>query len=337
MERKCLQAGTAMILLAIFLRLVSIGAVSAFMENPQVLSAVLAVQTGRWVSKTKTESTPVPPPQTTPTEPTPTETQPAPTEPIPQEQQPAKLSFASADAGLVEVNSLNGYQVDVAAMLQTPLGWNLYGDGPTVLILHSHGSESYENTANSGYRTLDAGDNMVSVGMRLKERLESVGIGVIHDTTLHDQPSYNDAYVQARASIQYYLEQYPSICLVLDIHRDAVEANGNQLKYTLSVDGNETAQLMMVVGTDAGGRHHPNWERNMALAVKLHAQLEKQTPGICRAISFRTQRFNQDLCPGGMLVEVGAAGNTRQEALLAADKLADGIIALAHGTADTIY
>ena len=90
---------------------------------------------------------------------------------------------------------------------------------------------------------------------------------------------------------------------------------------------------MMVVGTDASGLAHPNWQSNMALAVKLHAQLEKTVPGICRPISFRSQRFNQDQSAGAMLLEIGSAGNTRQEALLAAEVLADSIGALAHGTA----
>ena len=89
---------------------------------------------------------------------------------------------------------------------------------------------------------------------------------------------------------------------------------------------------MLVVGSDAGGLSHPHWQENMALAVKLHAQLEKNCPGICRPISFRSQCFNQDLSPGALLVEVGAAGNTRAEALLATEQLAQGILALAHGT-----
>ena len=67
-------------------------------------------------------------------------------------------------------------------------------------------------------------------------------------------------------------------------------------------------------------------------ALKLQNQLERQTPGITRPLQLRSQRFNQDLSPGGLLIEVGAAGNTRQEALLAAEKLAEGIIALAEGT-----
>lgn len=325
MEKRCMQAGVIMILLAVFLRLMSLGLVTSFVERPAVVSALLLLETGRWVSRA--DKTPLPAPAS------PTETT-APSEP---EKKEKTLRLSGEDSALVAVNNVCHYQVDVAALLERPLQWDLTGDEPKVLILHSHGSESYQNTKNDNYRSTDNSENMVCVGARLKEKLEAAGIKVIHDTTLHDQPSYNASYVEARASIEDYLAAYPSVCLVLDLHRDSVEQSGEQLRYSLKIDGQDTAKLMMVVGTDAGGRHHPNWQENMALAVKLHAVLEKQNPGICRAISFRTQRFNQDLSAGGMLIEVGAAGNSRQEALLAADRLADGIIALSHGVEGTLY
>ena len=98
------------------------------------------------------------------------------------------------------------------------------------------------------------------------------------------------------------------------------------------VDGQQIAQLMLVVGTDAGGLDHPNWENNMALAVRLQTMLERLCPGICRPFSFRTQRFNQDLSSGALIVEIGAAGNTREEALRATEYLAQAIIALSYGS-----
>ena len=85
--------------------------------------------------------------------------------------------------------------------------------------------------------------------------------------------------------------------------------------------------LMLVLGTN-----HDGWQDNLSLATKLHVQLEKQVPGICRPIKVRAQRYNQDLCPCSVLVEVGATGNSRQEALLAAKLLANAIISLAVGT-----
>jgi stage II sporulation protein P len=87
---------------------------------------------------------------------------------------------------------------------------------------------------------------------------------------------------------------------------------------------------MTVCGTDTN-LHNPNWKENLALALKLHVLLERENPGIMRPVNLRSQRFNQDLSAGALLIEVGAAGNTRKEALLTARKLAEAIVTLAGG------
>ena len=334
LEQQTYRVGTAVIVCAIVFRLFSGGAVGKlvdFLTSPEVASFLLYLETGRVVRPVQ----PLPPTEPDIPETTPPET--SPTQP-PTEPPPVQAVFSPQDAELVAVNSVCGYDVDVETLLQQPLDWDLTADGPSVLILHTHATESYVNTESytqsSDYRTLDTNYNIVSVGSRIAELLEDAGIGVIHDTTLHDYPSYSDSYNNARDAIKAYLQQYPSIRLVLDLHRDAVEnSSGSQLGYTLETDGQKAAQIMLVVGTDANGLTHPDWQKNMALAVKFYAQLEKTAAGICRPISFRPQRFNQDLSPGAMLIEMGAAGNTRQEALLAAEYLTNTILHLAHGTA----
>lgn len=172
---------------------------------------------------------------------------------------------------------------------------------------------------------------MLSIGDAVGEILENGGIGVIHDRTLHDHPSYNDAYHSSRKSVQQYLQQYPSIRLILDLHRDASGGTGGQLVTVGSVGGVRSAQLMLVVGTDEKSGSHPLWRENLSLALKLTAVLERENPGLCRSVNLRAQRFNQDLSPGCLLVEVGAAGNTHAEALLAAQALARGILEIAEG------
>lgn len=344
LEKKFLRAGLWMVAFALGLRLVSSGTVSAFLQQPEVLSLLLVAQTGRYVNLEETETTPqTHPPQTEPTEGKAEETEEEKQSQTQEEtqEQTVLAAFGEEDAALVAVNCYNGYDVDVLSLLQQPLTWDLTGDDPTVLIVHSHGSESYNNTEDykesSAYRTLDKDYNMVSVGAYLAQKLEEKGIRVVHDTTLHDQPSYNQAYTQSRKSVKAYLEEYPSICLVLDLHRDSVtKTDGTQAAYTVKLDGEKAARMMLVVGTDASGKTHPNWKENMAMAVKLQAQLEKQVSGICRPISFRRQRFNQDLSTGAVIVEVGAAGNTRQQALKAVEVLAEGIAALAQGTAGAL-
>lgn len=333
LQRRTYRFCGAILVCAILFRLLSgglFGKLVNTLSSPEVASFLLYLETGKVV---RPSQIPEPPPATTlpsdPTEPSTT-----PTEPPPPPELPV---FAPMDAELVDVNNACGYEPDMETLLQKPLVWDLTEDAPAVLIVHSHGTESYTQTEDysesSPYRTLDTGYNVVSIGQKISEELEQHGIHVIHDTSLHDHPSYSGAYNSSRKSVQQYLEQYPSILLVLDIHRDAVEdKEGTQLGYTVNVNGQKAAQLMLVCGSDASGLAHPAWQDNLALAAKLHAQLEKNNPGICRPISFRSQRFNQDLSPGALLIEVGAAGNTRQEALFAAELLVQAIVDLAHGT-----
>ena len=119
---------------------------------------------------------------------------------------------------------------------------------------------------------------------------------------------------------------------MLDLHRDASEGTSGQLRTVAQLDGKTGAQLMFVVRCGNAGLKHPNGEENLSLALQLQFLLEEQHPGICRPISLRNQRLNQDLSTGALLVEVGAAGNTHEEALLAAQALAEAVIRLKNGT-----
>ena len=275
-------------------------------SDPKVAQVILFAQTGRW--------------GTLPELPDHERESPAPVFAVSEKEQ---VTFKKEDATLVTLHSSAAASPDIPAMLTQPLDWVLYGDEPTVLILHTHTSEGYRDTTD--YRSLDEEYNMLAVGDAVAEHLQAAGIGVLHDREFHDYPSYNGAYAHAREELAAYLEQYPSIKLVLDIHRDAVaDSGGNQLAYTCG----DSARLMLVIGTN-----HAAWTENMALAVKLQARLEQLEPGICRPMAVRNQRFNQDLCTGALLVEVGAAGNTLEQALNAAEPLSRAIIDLARGTA----
>lgn len=221
---------------------------------------------------------------------------------------------------------------DLETLLTQPLTWELQGEAPTVLILHTHATESYTKKGedyeeSSQYRTLNESYNMLSLGDVVTQQLAQAGIPTIHDRTLHDHPSYTGSYIRARKTIQSYLAEYPTLQLVLDLHRDAVEVSYGQLHTRAEVAGETSAQLMLVVGTN-----YDTWQENLSLGLKLHAQLEEQAPGITRPLQLRSQRFNQDLAPGVLLVEIGAAGNTHKEATLAAQQLAQAIIALSRGT-----
>lgn len=328
MEQKILRTGMMVVACAIILRLFSAAADSFTMKlSPKIASFIIFTQTGRVVRPGHISFSP---PPTEPSEETQPPTLPSPTEPdLPV--------FSEQDAADIGITAGFSYTVDLPSLMTKPLSWDLTGEGPKVLIVHSHGSESFlptkEYQETTPYHTLNTDYNMVSVGDLVAKKLEEAGVSVLHDRTLHDEPSYNASYNNSRKSVQAYLQEYPSICLVLDLHRDSIEDEaGNQVAQTVFAQGTTVAPLMLVVGTDYGGLTHPRWQDNLSLALKLQIQLEDICPGICRNINLRTQRFNQDLSPGAMLVEVGASGNTRQEALRAAEILAKGIISLAHGS-----
>ncbi len=224
-------------------------------------------------------------------------------------------------------------QPDIPGLLAKPLQWDLTGDEPAVLILHTHTTESYSRRGEnyketSAWRTLDEGYNMLSIGDLVAGILEEKGIPVIHDRSLHDYPSYNGSYIRSRKTLRQQLKEHPGIKLVLDLHRDASGDETGQMRTRAEVDGETSAQLMVVIGTN-----HEAYEENLSLGLKLHALLEQRTPGIMRPLQLRGQRFNQDLSTGGLLIEVGAAGNSHGEARIAATQLAEAIVDLAKGTA----
>lgn len=322
-QRRGLRIGAVIIGSAILLRLLSGGALAPLVQlltKPETVAVLLYLETGRVVRPYNTMTYPA-------------------ESPIPEWNQSSQSVpvFTEEDLELFQIDNETGYAPNLSALLTAELSWDLADNAPRVLILHTHGTESYtpspgETYIESGdYRTLDEGYNMISIGDRVAARLEKAGIGVVHHQDLHDYPSYNGSYANARQSIEAILEDNPGILLVLDLHRDAAATDNGQMDTSAIVNDQESAQLMLVVGTDAGGLDHPNWQENLSLALKLQIQLEKMYPGLCRPLNLCAERFNGDESPGALLIEVGAAGNTRPEALLAADALADGIIALAQG------
>ncbi|MCD8161859.1 MAG: stage II sporulation protein P [Clostridiales bacterium] len=234
-------------------------------------------------------------------------------------------------------NDTGGKTVDVSALLsgEMPLKLQSAEAGPQILIMHTHTTEAYAMSGDDVYtetdtsRTTDEQYNMVRIGEEMKAVFEAWGLSVIHDTTTYDYPSYNGSYGRSLAGIQAYLEEYPTIAVVLDVHRDAlIGSDGTAYATTTEIDGESVAQVMLVVGTNDSGLEHPNWTDNMAVAVRLQAAMLSLAPDLARDIDLRSQRFNQHLTTGSVLVEVGTSGNTLQEALAGARLFAQAAAAV---------
>ncbi len=228
----------------------------------------------------------------------------------------------------LDIKNETEYNIDVPAMLNESFA--ISTNKPKVLIVHTHGSESYTQskkysyTPNGNYRTQDLNYNVVRVGEELAKNLEKNGIDVIHDKTINDYPSYNDSYNKTAKIIQKHIEKDPDIAFVFDIHRDAVGEGDNVVKFVSEVRGENTAQVMIVCGTDTN-LENPDWMENLKLALKIQSKFETDYPGFLRPLNLRKERFNMHLTTGSLLFEVGTNGNTLDEALASARFLAEGL------------
>ncbi|MEQ2456564.1 stage II sporulation protein P [Flavonifractor hominis] len=294
-----------------------------------VVDQSLLLRSGTWVQTDESEATPdlpagqpaqdhddvsTPPPETTA----------APEDIVARTLVPTSTQGYEV-AGKLYLYNRTGLDVDLAAAAAAPVQITLPEEGPQILIIHTHGSEAYTPDGTDVYvpsdnnsRTLDENYNMVRVGDEMERVFTEMGLTVVHDRTLYDYPQYNGAYDRSAEAVKNYLAQYPSIKIILDVHRDAlVGEDGTVYKAVTQIDGVDTAQVMLVLGSSEGGEH-PNWTQNLTLACKLQQSMDTLYPTLARPMTMRSSRYNQQLSTGSLLVEVGTHGNTLQEALSAA-------------------
>ena len=228
-------------------------------------------------------------------------------------------------SGGVYINNRTEYPLDASLLDGTFAAALPEEEGPQILIVHTHGSEAYTMPPGQEYepsgesRTTDTSLNVVRVGDELAKTLEEAGLTVLHDPTLHDYPEYSGAYGRSLDAVNAYLAEYPTISFVLDVHRDAIsDGDGTPYKVVSGVAGLNAAQMSFVIGTDGGGLEHPDWRENLKLAAAIQQRLTADYPTLMRPITVRNSRYNQHTTPGSLLVEMGAAGNSLDEALLSA-------------------
>ncbi|MDD4849230.1 MAG: stage II sporulation protein P [Gemmiger sp.] len=226
-------------------------------------------------------------------------------------------------------------ELAAAAAGALPFAVELNSEEPQVLILHTHATETYQPWNDLYFdpsftaRTQDTTQNMCAVGAQMAKILNDAGINTLHDATLHDDPSYTESYARSRQTAQNYLETYPSIKIVLDVHRDAVEQEGVRIKPLAEVDGADTAQVMLICGCNNGNTVRlPNWRQNLKFAAAWEGAMEGRYPGLTRPVLCGYRFYNQDLSVGSLLIEVGGHGNTLAEALRGGGYAATALAAL---------
>lgn len=202
---------------------------------------------------------------------------------------------------------------------------------PQVMIVHTHTTESYEPYQRSYYdvdypfRTRDPDYNMTRVGEVLANRLAEHGISVLHDGMIHDYPAYTGAYDRSEATIRAALEEYPSIKVIIDLHRDAISsADGSRTAPIAVVNGRNAAQFMIITGCDDGRfGNMPEYLENLRLACLIQNSAENLYPGLARPILFDYRNYNQHISTGSLLIEVGSHANSLDEAMYSGELLGD--------------
>ncbi|MFI3115060.1 MAG: stage II sporulation protein P [Clostridia bacterium] len=224
----------------------------------------------------------------------------------------------------IDMNNQTDKTVDVSKMLLEPVDLQIQSNtnSPEILIVHTHGTESFATDGNYTYfatidrRSTDKEVSIAKIASILSSNLNDYGISTIYCDEYHDYPEYSGSYDRSLTSINYYLDKYPSIKMVIDVHRDAIIGNsGEHIYSTVDIDGLECAKLMFVVGTNASGLKHDNWQENLNTVVNLQAFIEQENEGIMRSINLRESRFNQHATTGSLLLEVGTSGNTLTQAI----------------------
>ncbi len=271
-----------------------------------------------------------------PLEPAETTTVPEEKTPVPSPTYPfVRLDMSSTAPDALGLTNETPYEVDLHALAnETDRAVPTFNEltsihgknAPVVLILHTHATEAFADTSADDFRSTDNDRNVVSVGKIVANRLTEHGIGVIHCTTQFDTPDFNMAYYNAALAIKTYLAEYPSISYILDIHRDSVLVSEGYAAPVTEHNGQATAQMMFVIGTDHGGSGHIGWRDNLALAARLQKGLSVQNTHLMRNINLRSASFNEQYTSGSLLLEIGSCASTLEEVQNAAELFADRFI-----------
>ncbi len=260
---------------------------------------------------------------------------------LPDEVGIIPMDLSQTQNGVLYINNSTGYVPNLEALIEKSFKNDNYDllsnkDAPRVLIIHTHATDSYVYNGTNSYkfnpnrdfaRNDEASENVISIGSIISGILNKSGIKTIHCTTLHDSIRYKDSYARSEATIKEYLERYPSIRLIIDIHRDSLLTSGGDIIRPVTLVNNKpTAQVVCVVGSDWAGDRCDNWQDNLSLALKLREQLNLKYSNLCRPVELAPYTFNQEYSKYSMTIKVGSSGNSLQEAQTSAHIVAETLI-----------
>lgn len=242
-------------------------------------------------------------------------------------------SSANLSYNKIYVKNNTSFKIDLKTeLLALPNLKIITTSKPQVLIVHTHTTECYMGeerdyyTASDKTRTTNENENVVAVGKVLGDTLKQKGIGVVHATEKHDYPEYTGSYSRAEQTIKTYLKKYPTIKVVIDLHRDSITDGSNKTALVTTVNGKKAAQLMIVAGCQDGTvTGFASWRQNFRLAIRLQQTMEIMYKGLARPILFTPRKYNQHLTNGSLLIECGTEANTLEQAKYSATLLGNAL------------
>lgn len=231
-------------------------------------------------------------------------------------------STAQGGSDLFNLESLMGRDITI----------DTTGEGPQILIYHTHSREGFIDSE-PGNRA----DTIVGVGDFLAQLLtEQYGYTVLHHTEEFDTVR-DSAYANSLPALEKILEQYPSIQVIIDLHRDSGNANRNMV---MDIDGRKTARFMFFNGISRSKKtgdidylYNPNLAENLAFSFQMQAAAGQYYPGLTRKIYIKQYRYNMHLRGRTLLIELGDENNTVEEAKNACYPLAFLLDAVLSGNA----
>ena len=200
-------------------------------------------------------------------------------------------------------------------------------DNKNIILFHTHSCESYTSsekypyTPTGNFRTTDLNFTVTRVGTELETYLKQYNYNVVHNKDYHDYPAYNGSYTRSLKTVENILQTTQSD-IIIDVHRDAIGSRSDYAP-TVRIGNEEAAQLMFVIGTDAGGLWHPNWKENLKFAIKIQQKAEEMYPGLFKTMMLTKSRYNQHTGKYASIIEVGATGNTLDQCLVSMKYLAE--------------
>src|SRR5690625_1862990 len=185
-----------------------------------------------------------------------------------------------------------------AAPEETP-GTTSGRSATTVLVYHSHATENYGPEAT--HRTDGGAGHVVGVGRAFADALQERGLQAVHDTAVHDHPSWAEAFPNAALTVNALMRQQEEVSALFDIHRDAIERDVGKDATTATIDGRSTARIMLVIGD----QNNPYADSNAEFAETLKAKMDEMYPGLSRGIRIQRSDYNGRLHPNTIQVFIG--------------------------------